>query len=230
MAKEKSRFFTFLMYPDADGFPEDWEDRLERIGVPIAISPLHNMDKAKGGGFKKAHYHGIYVAKNPVTSESVRNKLKAVLSSKEFECKAIAMVQVIHESVESVYLYLTHESKDAIKKAKYRYNKADIKHINNFDIDRYNTLDVEQKDDILDTICDLIDKFDIANIKELRRFINAQGSAYGVPNMKIVNHVIRSHTGLIRLYFDGSFQERLRDRDIEPPKVDFETGEILEEK
>ena len=107
MAKEKSRFFTFLMYPDADGFPEDWEDRLERIGVPIAISPLHNMDKAKGGGFKKAHYHGIYVAKNPVTSESVRNKLKAVLSSQEFECKAIAMVQVIHESVESVYLYLT---------------------------------------------------------------------------------------------------------------------------
>ena len=85
------------------------------------------MDKAKGGGFKKAHYHGIYVAKNPVTSESVRNKLKAVLSSQEFECKAIAMVQVIHESVESVYLYLTHDSKDAIKKAKYRYNKDDIK-------------------------------------------------------------------------------------------------------
>ena len=47
--------------------------------------------------------------------------------------------------------------------------------------------------------------------------------------MKIVNHVIRSHTGLIRLYFDGSFQERLKDRDIEP-MVDFETGEILEEK
>ena len=158
----------------------------------------------------------------------MRNKLKAVLSSKSSNVKLLQWFKS-STSVESVYLYLTHESKDAIKKAKYRYNKADIKHINNFDIDRYNTLDVEQKDDILDTICDLIDKFDIANIKELRRFINAQGSAYGVPNMKIVNHVIRSHTGLIRLYFDGSFQERLKDRDIEP-KVDFETGEILEEK
>ena len=117
MAKEKSRFFTFLLYPDGEGFPTDWEDRLERIGVPIAISPLHDKDKAKGGGYKKRHYHGIYIAKNPVTSESVRNKLKAVLSSEQEECKAVALVQIIHENVESVYLYLTHDSKDAIKKA-----------------------------------------------------------------------------------------------------------------
>lgn len=225
MAKEKSRFFTFLMYPDADGFPEDWEDRLERIGVPIAISPLHNMDKAKGGGFKKAHYHGIYVAKNPVTSESVRNKLKAVLSSQEFECKAIAMVQVIHESVESVYLYLTHDSKDAIKKAKYRYNKDDIKHINNFDIDRYNTLDVEQKDDILDLVCDLIDEFELANVRELRRFVAAVGPQNGLANMKVVNRVIRSHTGLIRLYFDGVYQERPKGKGR---NVDYETGELID--
>lgn len=50
MAKEKSRNFTFLMYPDGEGFPDDWEIRLEKIGVPIAISPLHDKDKAKGGG------------------------------------------------------------------------------------------------------------------------------------------------------------------------------------
>ena len=47
MAKEKSRNFTFLMYPDGEGFPDDWEIRLEKIGVPIAISPLHDKDKAK---------------------------------------------------------------------------------------------------------------------------------------------------------------------------------------
>ena len=64
MAKEKSRFFTFFNVSRRRWLSEDWEERLERIGVPIAISPLHNMDKAKGGGYKKAHYHGIYVAKN----------------------------------------------------------------------------------------------------------------------------------------------------------------------
>lgn len=59
MAKEKSRNFTFLMYPDGEGFPDDWEIRLEKIGVPIAISPLHDKDKAKGGGYKR---HTIMVS------------------------------------------------------------------------------------------------------------------------------------------------------------------------
>ena len=30
MAKEKSRNFTFLLYPDGEGFPSDWEERLEK--------------------------------------------------------------------------------------------------------------------------------------------------------------------------------------------------------
>jgi len=206
MAKEKSRFFTFLMYPDADGFPEDWEERLERIGVPIAISPLHNMDKAKGGGYKKAHYHGIYIANNPVTSESVRNKLKAVLSSKEFECKAIAMVQIVHESVESVYLYLTHDSKDAIKKGKYRYNKADIKHINNFDIERYITIDIETKEKVFRTIIKLVRHHGIANIIELDEFIEQNGLDYGIDeNLYFTS--IQNKASLLRLYFDGNFQK-----------------------
>ena len=29
MGKEKSRNFTFLLYPDGEGFPDDWEERLE---------------------------------------------------------------------------------------------------------------------------------------------------------------------------------------------------------
>ena len=79
--------------------------------------------RQKAGGYKKAHYHGIYIANNPVTAESVRNKLRGVLSTAEIECKAVAMVQIVHESVESVYDYLTHESKDAKAKAKHIYDK-----------------------------------------------------------------------------------------------------------
>lgn len=48
-----------------------------------------------------------------------------------------------------MYLYLTHESKDAISKNKHKYSKYDIALLNNFDIDRYITLDVEDKDDML---------------------------------------------------------------------------------
>lgn len=209
MAKEKSRFFTFLLYPDGEGFPTDWEDRLERIGVPIAISPLHDKDKAKGGGYKKRHYHGIYIAKNPVTSESVRNKLRAVLSSEQEECKAVALVQIIHENVESVYLYLTHDSKDAIKKGKYRYDKKDIKHINNFDIERYITVDVETKNMTLRILINLIRHHGIPNVIDLQDFIEENGMDYGIDE-NLFFAAIENKTSILKLYFDAAYQKYVR--------------------
>ena len=42
MAKEKSKI---LHFPTLSRFnSEDWEMRLELIGVPIAVSPLHDKD------------------------------------------------------------------------------------------------------------------------------------------------------------------------------------------
>ena len=116
------------------------------------------------------------------------------------------MVQIVSTSMENMYLYLTHESKDAIAKNKHKYSKADIRLLNNFDIDRYVTLDVEDKDDMLNDVCDLIDDHNLANMRELRRFIKLHGVEYGLPSMKIINSVLRAHTGLIRLYFDAVYQ------------------------
>lgn len=217
MAKEKSRYFTFLLYPES--IPGDWEMKLESLGVPIAISPLHDKDRSavEGQKYKKAHYHVIYVAKNPVTADSVRWKIKQTLGE-----KSLAKVQIIVQSMESMYLYLTHESKDAVAKNKHKYSKKNIKLINNFDIDRYITLDVEDKDDMLNDVCDMIDEHDLANMRELRRFVKLHGLEYGLPSMKIINSVLRSHTGLIRLYFDAVYQERKYGKN-----VDKETGEIL---
>ena len=48
MAKDKSRYFTFLLYPES--IPEDWKSKLELIGVPIAVSPLHDKDKSNVEG------------------------------------------------------------------------------------------------------------------------------------------------------------------------------------
>lgn len=59
MAKDKARYFTFLLYPES--IPMDWKRRLELIGVPIAISPLHDKDKSNVEGqiYKKAHYGSV---------------------------------------------------------------------------------------------------------------------------------------------------------------------------
>ena len=217
MAKDKARYFTFLLYPES--IPNDWEMRLESIGVPIAISPLHDKDKSdvEGQEYKKAHYHVIYVAKNPVTADSVRFKIKGLLGD-----KSVALVKIIVTSIENMYSYLTHESKDALAKSKYKYSRKDIKLINNFDIDRYITLDVEDKDDMLNEVCDLIDEHDLANMRELRRFVRNHGTEYNLPSMKVINSVLRSHTGLLRLYFDAVYQERRYGRS----DYDKETGEI----
>ena len=210
MAKEKARNFTFLLYPDGEGLPSDWVERLEKIGVPIAISPLHDKDKdKKNGGYKKRHYHGIYIANNPVTAESVRNKLRAVLSSENVECKAVARVQIIYEAVENVYLYLTHESKDAIKKNKHRYDKADIKYISNFDIERYITIDVETKNQVLKTLLQIIRAYSIPNVLDLHDFIDENGASYGI-DMNLFLTTIESKSSILRLYFDGAYQRSKR--------------------
>lgn len=219
MAKDKARYFTFLLYPES--IPEDWKTLLETIGVPMAISPLHDKDKSKveGQEYKKAHYHVIYVAANPVTTDSVRFKIKNLLGK-----QSLAKVQIVSQSMENMYAYLTHESKDAIAKNKYKYDKKDIQLLNNFDIDRYIVLDVEDKDEMLNDVCDMIDDHGLANIRELRRFVKEHGDEYNLPSMKIINSVLRSHTGLIRLYFDAVYQERKYGRGY----VDKDTGEILD--
>jgi hypothetical protein len=157
------------------------------------------------------------VAKNPVTADSVRKRIQRALGN-----KSVSMVQIVVQSMENMYLYLTHESKDAIAKNKHVYDKKDIKLLNNFDIDRYITLDVEEKDDMLNDLCDLIDEHGLANIRELRRFVRVHGEEYNLPSMKIINSVLRSHTGLIRLYFDAVYQERKYGRG----DIDRETGEL----
>lgn len=156
-----------------------------------------------------------------MTADSVRKKIKGTLGE-----NSVAMVQTVVHSMENMYLYLTHESKDAIAKNKHKYSKADIRLLNNFDIDRYVTLDVEDKDDMLNDVCDLIDDHNLANMRELRRFVKLHGVEYGLPSMKIINSVLRAHTGLIRLYFDAVYQERRYGR----ADIDKDTGEVLNNK
>lgn len=232
MNTDKARYFTFLLYPES--IPENWEMKLELMDIPMAISPLHDKDETERKNltedeqkkvdrgekiYKKPHYHVVYVAANPVTTHSVRKRIQRALGN-----ESIAKVQVVKQSMENMYLYLTHESKDAIAKNKYKYAKKDIKLLNNFDIDRYVVLDVEDKDEMLNDVCDMIDDHGLANIRELRRFVKEHGTEYNLPSMKIINSVLRSHTGLIRLYFDAVYQERKYGRSY----VDKDTGEILD--
>lgn len=94
--------------------------------------------------------------------------------------------------------------------------------MNNFDIDRYVTLDVEDKEDLFNEICDIIDDHDLANMRELKNFVKYHGAEYGLPNMKVIRSVMKMSSGIIRLTFDAVYQERRYGRG----DIDKETGEI----
>lgn len=226
----KARYFGFLLYPDS--IPDDWKEQLEMLDVSIAISPLHDMDEKKnsddwtssdivkdGKHFKKAHYHGIYIAKNPVTVESVRKKLKRKLGD-----IAVNHLEII-DSIKGAYEYLTHESKDAIAKKKHIYDKKDIVHINDFDIDRYVTLDESQKKQLRNDLLDIVDMFEIVNFKELRAFLKWRGAEFGITNDNDVVDVVSASGNLFRMAFDANYQNGFRPKYSK--RIDLDSGEII---
>ncbi|OWP34865.1 replication protein RepB, partial [Limosilactobacillus fermentum] len=170
--------------------------------------------------YKKAHYHVIYIARNPVTIESVRNKIKRKLGN-----SSVSHIEII-DYVKGAYEYLTHESKSAKEKNKHVYDKKDIIHINDFDLDRYVTLDESQKRELRNILTEMIDKNGITNVKELRAFVSWRGNEYGINNMNDVNDVLASNGNYFKMAFDGNYQNGFRPQYAR--RVNSDTGEIIE--
>lgn len=207
--KLKGRQFTFLLYPE--NLPDDWEARLRELDIPIAISPLHDKDiDNKMGGFKKPHYHGIVMYKNPITRDGMTKKLNRALAHDK--CKScVPNVQFLVKGVKSTYLYLTHESESAIEEGKHVYDSSEIKLFNNFDISRYVVLDASEKEELLQDLLALIYKYRLANMFQLLDYLNMlRDKGEPVPPEKDVQEVVKSNAVLLRLYFDGAYQEEKR--------------------
>lgn len=226
----KARHFGFLLYPDS--IPDNWVEQLSSLGVSIAVSPLHDMDektdKSKwtvhdvikdGKHYKKAHYHVIYIARNPVTMESVRKKIKRKLGN-----NSVAHLEII-DTIKGAYEYLTHESKDAKAKNKYVYDKSDILHLNDFDIDRYITLDETQKKELKIELVRLVNTKGIVNFKELVAFIDLYKDDFKHVNQRDLIDVISSNSNFFRMVFDGNYQNGFRPQYAN--RIDLETGEII---
>ncbi|CAI3523979.1 replication protein RepB [Enterococcus cecorum] len=225
--REKSRYFTFLIYEDSA--PEGYLDILESLNIPIAVSPWHDEDEKTEKltpeeqrlvdqgkvVYKKKHRHCIYIASNPVTSNAVRNKLQRLF--KEYTDKnVVSEVKIITTSVANMYAYLTHESKDAIKQGKHIYDSKDIVLLSNFDLSRYQVLDAETKEDILDRIINVIYEKELENIIELRQWFLVSDDIekeFGVTDIKQLNKIVKENTGVLRLYFDGNYQSHKKKLD-----------------
>lgn len=130
--KVKKRNWSFLLYPESA--PKDWKEQLKMTGLPIAISPLHNMDvwslddeqenpEHKAGTPKKEHYHIILCYDGPTTYSSV----------KALTDRLNQPIPVALETVRGMYDYLTHEGQED----KHQYDKKDIQTLNGFSVRNY---------------------------------------------------------------------------------------------
>lgn len=207
--KSKGTQFTFLLYPE--NLPADWETRLRELDMPMAISPLHDKDIDKEMvGFKKPHYHGIVMYKNPITRNGMTKKLNRALAHDG--CKnCVPQVQFLVKGVKSTYLYLTHESESAKEEGKHVYDKSEIKLFNNFDISRYVVLDASEKEELLQKLIKHIYNNGLTNVFQLISFLTElRAKGEPVPPDRDVLDVVRSNTGILRLFFDGAYQEEKR--------------------
>lgn len=125
MKNIKGRYWAFVMYPES--MPSNWKERIIEIGIPIAISPLHDKDMDPTGEVKKPHYHVIIYYEGPTTYNQVNENV----------CKKLnATIPIKLENLKGMYRYHIHLDNPE----KYQYDDRERIFFNGFDTNKINEL------------------------------------------------------------------------------------------
>lgn len=196
----KKRNWAFVLYPESA--PADWREQLQMTGLQCAVSPLHDKDLNADNTLKKAHYHIILNYSGP-TSFNVVKGLTEQLN------------QPIPQSLEQIrgyYRYLTHKDNPE----KYQYDENEVTTINGFDISEFIEMTKSEVLEIKLRLQRLVRETNIVEYADLLDYIqdNGKKSEYDVASSNTIffNTYIKS-----RRYSVGG-----------KPKVDIETGEVIE--
>ena len=147
----KKRNWTFVLYPESA--PSDWLEKLKISGLLCAISPLHDKDINPTGEKKKAHYHILLVYSGPTTYNAVA----------KFTASLNATIPQPIESVRGIYRYFSHMDNPE----KYQYDRAEILHLNGFNIADLVELSKSEVNEIKLKILRLIRDMDILEYADL---------------------------------------------------------------
>lgn len=216
--KEKKRFHTFIAYPDS--LPSDWKEMLEAIRLPMVVSPLHDKDEVEEKKltpqqkalvqsgqkvYKKPHYHVIYVAKNPVTTDAVRKRIQRSLG-----VNAVSHVEFVNNIV-GLYDYLTHESEEAKKAKKHVYDASELQFIGGFKIEDYITVSLEEKKNLVIELVDIIRSEKFIDVGELYDYLEKQANVEGgIENVREAKFLIFKNPSAFRQFFDSNYRKKQR--------------------
>jgi len=154
----KSRTWACIMY--ADSAPADWEDKLRMIGVPFAVSPLHDKDVTALGQPKKPHWHVILDWPGGATTyRTAAGISKGILGG---------TIPIPLASPRGYYRYFTHL--DNPNKA--QYDEQDIIRGNGFDISSFLELTAKEKLELKKKVVrEIIIPLGITEYKELFDYV-----------------------------------------------------------
>ena len=159
MKRITGRSWAFVMYPDS--MPENWQEIITELGLPMAISPLHDKDINPTGEQKKAHYHVICYYENSTTYNNVKTNVCDRLN---------ATIPQKLESIRGMFRYHIHLDNPE----KYQYDDRDRQFFNGFDIDMANKLTRTETLKYLLQVYDYCDNNNISEYSVLVRSLKAQ--------------------------------------------------------
>ena len=174
----KGRNWAFVMYPES--MPSDWFEKLERTGLPFAISPLHDKDLDPTGEPKKPHYHIICQYANTTTAKNVKENVCSLVNG---------TIPIKLENIKGMYRYHLHlDNSD-----KYQYDDRDRTFINGFDVSSVNALTNTEVEKLSNEILAFIDDNDVLEYSDL---------IYILRTNELMNmlSVAKSHTILFNTY------------------------------
>lgn len=145
-AADDFRQISILLW--VDSVPADYLDRIESIGYPALISPLHDSDVLEDGSPKKAHYHVLFVFPGRKTGEQCQRIANYVSHGDEFSGD-YPWLYVVDRYVHA--RYLCHLD----SKHKYRYPVADVVSVNGASISKLIGKDWADED-LDDQVCVLL--------------------------------------------------------------------------
>ena len=206
--KTKKRNWCFILYEDSA--PANWKELLQKTGLEIAISPLHNKDLDATGEPKKPHYHIILLFPGPTSGSVVWDLVVGQLNQP---------IPIPLEGVRGMYRYFTHKD----NADKYQYSEKDIEVINGFDINAYADLTSADKSKIKTELIKLIRERIITEYADfIDALIELDKDDYlyiGTTNTVFFNSYITSIRHKIRNEQNKNYY-----------LVDRKTGEIIDDK
>ena len=148
----KGRNWAFVVYPES--LPKNYEDIITETGLPMAFSPLHDMDMNPTGEIKKAHYHVICYYENPTTQKAVKEFVTDKLNG---------TIPIKLESMQGMYRYHLHLDNPE----KYQYDDKDRTFYNGFDVHKVDSLTYTEIEKLLRQLQSFIKNHNIYEYSDL---------------------------------------------------------------